>query len=121
MGALFSWWYSKGWAKQASGFGQYLKRVADFFSIPLLAKTLLQPFRQIGNESSTGSLNMILRAWLDKTVSRFIGFMVRSAMILLGSIWWLLSALGGLLWCLIWPLIPLLPLLGLAMSLGASS
>lgn len=116
VGALISWWYSTGWLGQVSRVRAYLARVADFFSIPLLLKTLFQPFRQIDSDSRGKSLDAALRAWADRTVSRFIGAMIRLVMIVLGSVWWVLSAVAGLVTCLVWPVLPVLPVVGVIFS-----
>ena len=116
VGALISWWYSTGWLGQMSRVRAYLARVADFFSIPLLLKTLFQPFRQIDSGSQGKSLDAVLRAWVDRTVSRFIGAMIRLFMIILGGVWWILSAVVGLFACLIWPILPVLPVVGVIFS-----
>jgi hypothetical protein len=117
--ALLKWWYSAGWADQLAGVFLKLQQAGDFFSIPLLLKTLFQPFRQIGTEQVRGALDVKVRAWVDRLMSRFIGAMVRLTMILLGIAWWLLWLLIGAMWLIIWPFLPVLPVVGLGLSLGA--
>lgn len=115
--ALISWWYSAGWRDQASLVGERLARVADRYSIELLAGSLFAPFRQIdAGGTARGSLEVKLRAWLDRQISRFIGALIRSVMIVAGIIAFLLSITFGVIWLVIWPFIPVLPVIGLVLA-----
>lgn len=114
--ALLGWWYGAGWQFQA---GEVLRRfdeLNDGFSIGLLLRTLFSPFRQISAGSVQGPLGVQLRAWVDRLVSRFIGALIRSAVIIAGLITMLLYGLVSLLLLMVWPLIPLLPFIGLFLS-----
>lgn len=111
--ALFSWWYTTAWKGVVSRLTMRLDRTLGFFSVGLLFRTLFDPFRQIAAAQVRGGLDVKMRAWMDRTFSRFIGAFMRSIFILLG----ILSALGvfvfGILQVLLWPLVPLLPLIAL--------
>ena len=110
--ALFQWWYGAGWVDQRSLLALRLDKIGDFFSIPLLVRTLFQPFRQISAETFNGPLNLQMRLWFDNLFSRFFGAFMRTFMIIIGGLWWLLNGLVGVLWLLLWPLFPALPLVG---------
>lgn len=112
--SLFSWWYSTGWRDQAKLFRERLSRVSDRFSITLLLGSFFAPFRQISAEGSYGrGLDAKFRAWLDKLISRGIGAMVRSALILTGAILLLGELVIGGLRLAIWPLLPAFPVIGI--------
>jgi len=116
---LLTWWYSAGWQR----FGQLLleKLVIseDFFSIDILLSTLFAPFKQISADyGSGGTLQMKIQAWFDKLFSRFIGAIIRAVLILVGVVWLLLQSVVDLMLMAMWPLIPLLPLIGLFVSIG---
>ncbi|MDO8335911.1 MAG: hypothetical protein Q7T74_03990 [Candidatus Saccharibacteria bacterium] len=116
---LLTWWYSAGWQR----FGQLLleKLVIseDFFSIDILLSTLFAPFKQISaNYGSGGTLQMKLQAWFDKLFSRFIGAIIRIVLIFIGALWLLIQVIVDAILMVIWPLIPLLPLIGLGVSFG---
>lgn len=110
--ALISWWYGAGWRDQVAVVGERLARVADRYSIELLAGSLFSPFRQIDAGSVRGGLDVQFRAWVDRLVSRFIGALIRSVMIIAGITAFLLSITLGVVWLAVWPLLPLLPLAG---------
>lgn len=117
--AFFSWWYGAGWQQEARLIGRAISRLSDTFSIGLLITTLFQPFRQISAGKVSGSLEVQFRAWLDRLISRFIGAMVRSTMIVIGMLAIGLTAALGALRLAFWPVLPFVPLLGLMlMTLG---
>ena len=109
---LLGWWYGPGWQQAARRVSVRLAGTADFFSIGLLLRTLFAPFRQISAGSVRGSLSVVLHAWLDKLISRLIGAMVRSAMIVTGVLILALQGLVGGLLIIGWLFVPLLPLVG---------
>lgn len=109
--ALFSWWYTTAWKGVASRLMQRLDHTLGFFSVGLLFRTLFDPFRQIAAGQVRGGIDAKFRAFADRTFSRFIGAFMRTLFILIG----LVSALGifvfGIVQMIVWPLIPLLPLI----------
>lgn len=117
--ALFSWWYTTAWRTMARRIQQRLNHALDFFSVGLLMRTLFDPFRQIAAVKGQGNVNVQFHAWLDRTFSRFVGAAVRGTFIFVGSIVALFILLLGFVQMLLWPLVPLLPviaLLGLLMG-----
>lgn len=115
--AFFSWWYGRGWQQEASFIGRTISRLADTFSIGLLAASLFAPFRQISVGKVNGPLGVQLRAWFDRLISRLIGAMVRSAMILTGIGVIGFAGLLGAVRLAVWPLLPLLPILGAVLTI----
>ena len=88
--------------------------MADSFSIGLLFKTLFQPFRQIS--ATDGRKTTAGEKIVDALVSRLVGFIVRIFIIIAGAISLILLAIGGVVLGLLWPAIPLMPLVGVAIS-----
>lgn len=109
--SFFSWWYGPGWTAQIKHLKNQLAAATDFFSIELLIGTLFSPFRQISAGRVNGPLGVIVQAWLDRIISRFIGAMVRSFMIILGLISLLSLAVLGIIRLIGWPVLPVLPLI----------
>lgn len=107
--ALFSWWYTAGWAQQAKRAVARLAGVLDFFSVGLLLKSLFAPFRQISVGRVQGSLDRQMRAWADRQISRGIGAMVRLAVILFGLLATVVMVIVSVVLLLLWPLVPLVP------------
>lgn len=90
--------------------------MADRYSIEQLAGSLFAPFRQLDTGPVGGALTVRLRAWVDRLVSRFIGAGIRLVMIVIGLIVFVVSSLFGLVWLAIWPLLPLLPVIGFGLT-----
>lgn len=106
---LFSWWYSAGWLRSVSAVRSSLASIYDYFSLDLLLRTLFSPFRQISAGSVRGPIGAQLRALVDNLISRVIGGIVRTIVIIVGSVTLLLSGVLGLLRIVLWPLVPVLP------------
>ena len=114
---LARWWYTTGWARLFGHIGQRASNVLAAFSVGLLARTLFDPFRQIAAGRSSGSLNDQTRAFADRTFSRFIGAFVRFMVIVIGLLAWLIVVLIGLVQAVLWPVVPLLPIVGLVLAM----
>lgn len=114
---ILSWWYGRGWALAARRVKGRLASLYDYFSIDLLLKTLFAPFRQISAGGVDGPLPVKLRAWFDKLLSRIIGSIVRLIIIIIGVAALLVTVLGGLVYLVVWAVMPLAPVLGLTMML----
>lgn len=115
--AFFSWWYGRGWRREADVVRRSVAKMADTFSIGLLFTSLFSPYRQISAGKVNGPLGVIIRAWFDRLISRFIGALVRSTMIIAGIIAIGATGVIGLLRLLAWPLLPLFPIVGAVVAL----
>jgi hypothetical protein len=114
---ILSWWYGPGWRGRAAIIRDRLDGTMDYFSIDLLLKTLFSPFRQISAGKTTGPLAVQMRAFFDRLISRMIGAMVRSAVILVGIVAIIISAIVGIVTLVIWAFVPLLPVIGVTLWL----
>ncbi|HVE80810.1 MAG TPA: hypothetical protein VNA68_01580 [Candidatus Dormibacteraeota bacterium] len=112
--AFLEWWYGRGWKLFAGKQLGSIKHLMLAFSVPLLARTLFAPWKQIISYSDD-SLAMNMRVLLDNTVSRVVGFGVRIivlfAAFLLSAIWLAVSLAGLILW-------PLLPIASIVLIIG---
>lgn len=115
--ALVSWWYGSGWLDQIGLIRERFSRVADRYSLSLLLRTFFSPFKQLDAYGGGDGLNARLKAWLDRLISRMIGAMIRSFMMVVGLIAIAIEALIAVLRLFVWPLIPLTPLIGLILVL----
>lgn len=116
---LLSWWYTAGWRQQMRLLGERLARAFDTFSIDLLVKTWFSPFRQISAGKVNGPIGVQLRAFADRLISRVVGGVIRTGVIIFGSIWLLVVALAGVVELLLWLVVPLFPVIGaLLMAIG---
>lgn len=110
--AFFSWWYIEGWHRQMTNVLQRIALLMDMFSIDLILRTLFSPFRQIDANKVNGPLNVQMHAFIDKTVSRLIGALVRLAVLVAGCISIVVGCVAGMVYLAMWPLVPVLPLVG---------
>lgn len=117
LASFLSWWYGAGWRWNAARVGHRLHRASEFFSLALLLKTLFSPYRQISAGGVRGNLTVQWRAFLDRTVSRFVGFFVRSILLIIGTLSLLGLTIGWMLWLLLWPVVPLLPVVMVALAI----
>lgn len=118
--AFFSWWYGAGWRHQAAVVSEQLAHLLDTFSFSLLLKTLFSPFRQISAGTVGGPLGVQLQAWFDRLVSRFIGAMVRVTMMIAGSVIIFGTLMFGVIRMGLWPVLPLVPFIVLALWWGGA-
>lgn len=119
---LLGWWYQSGWRDRRIMIKERLARARDYFSIDLLVRTWFAPFRQISADRVQGPVNVQIRAWFDRLISRIIGGIVRTIIMLIGIVWLVLQSLAGLIELLFWLLLPAFPVIGaIIMSLGWSS
>ena len=110
---IISWWYGQGWRGQLSRVRVRLAATIGFFSIGQLFSTLFSPFRQISAGQVSGPVGVQLRAFFDKTISRFIGAIVRLFTILAGVVILIFQAVFEAIILIIWLTLPAFPVIGL--------
>lgn len=110
---IMSWWYGDGWRGRAKMIAGRISRMNDYFSVGLLLSTLFSPFRQISAGSIDGPIGAQLRALGDKLISRMIGAIIRSFMIIFGLVVIVLQSIIGVIVLIFWLVIPLFPVIGL--------
>lgn len=112
---LLGWWYGAGLKDLSIKFNALFSSTSDFFSISLLAKNLFQPYRQtltVSNYKRTFGEKIT-----DALVSRTIGFLVRFFLILFGGVVLALEIFAMGLTYILWPFIPLLPVILVGLSI----
>jgi len=112
---FFVWWYGEGWRQQLKAVSDRIAKLLDTFSFRLILRTLFSPFRQISAGRVDGPIGVQIQAFVDRLISRFIGAIVRSAVLVSGLISIFASLVIGLLYIVFWPLIPILPVLGVVL------
>lgn len=114
---LLSWWYGAGWRQRTIIVRDRLASTIDYFSIDLLLKTLFAPYRQISAGRVDGPIGVKWRAFVDQLISRLIGAIMRTIVILVGFIVIVFFSVIGFMVLLLWGIVPLLPLLGIGMTM----
>jgi hypothetical protein len=115
---ILSWWYGPGWRERVSIMREHVVSTMDYFSIGLLLKTLFSPFRQISAGKVSGPLAVQMRAFFDGLISRMIGGMIRSVMVIVGIFAIVLNGVIGCIGLILWAFVPLLPIFGVVLWLS---
>lgn len=115
-GSLITWWYGLGWELQLHTVRDRLARWVDYFSFSIIIRTMFAPFRQISAGAMSGSLDVQFRDWLDRTISRGVGFVVRLFTLLFGGMFLVVLVLFSALQLIGWLVLPSLPALGIILS-----
>lgn len=114
---MFFWWYAKGWRVFISRAHVWFSSVTDFFSMDSLIRTLFKPYRQISaNNNGGGSLDLKFQMFIDRLVSRLIGFCSRLILLLTGCVIIVVCGILCLVCIVLWPFIPFLPIVGILLS-----
>ena len=114
---LISWWYIDGFKLFASKLWEKLGDTIDLFSISSLLKTLFAPYRQISANAGGDSIDDKILGFVDRLVSRFVGGVARLGIVIVGIITILIQAIGSILSLIIWPVLPLSPLLFIMLTI----
>lgn len=110
---LITWWYGDGWKKRVLIATERLSRLSDYFSITLLLGTLFAPFRQISSGGMQGNVAAQLRGFFDTLLSRVIGLVVRSFMILFGLLAIIFVSIWNAIVIVFWAVLPVMPVIAM--------
>lgn len=117
----FLWHYTRAFRDLLSIWTNFFWFVIHFFSIPLLLRTLLSPWKRVKEDLHQGSVEDFFAAIVVNIVTRIIGALVRLTIIVLGLISLVLLLVGLFLFLVFWILFPIviayLFLLGVALIL----
>lgn len=107
-GSYLIWHYTSAFADLLFLYRNFLWFIAHFFSFSTLLKTLISPWRRLG-ERYRGGFHP--SAWLETLLVNFfmrvIGLVFRLVLLGVGAVVWLLVLIGSLLFLVIWPFLPL--------------
>lgn len=94
---FWQWLYSEGLGQTAAIYQSLVLLTYDFFSISILLRTLFAPWRRDEVAPTTPSIQLIFQAFWNNLIARFIGAIVRTIVIIFGSIITIGVILGGAL------------------------
>ena len=116
---MFLWWYAHGWSVFIQKIKAAFANVVDFFSMSDLIRTLFQPFRQISaaSASADSSIDLKFHMFIDRLISRLIGFFSRLILLITGTIIIIISGIFSLILIILWPFIPLIPVAGIILAI----
>src|SRR6056297_2397581 len=116
----FVWHYTTAWLLLWGVWRNFLWFVIHFFSLPQLMRSWLAPFKRITEDRGDRyDLEDLASYVIIGFISRVIGALMRTIIILIGLIALVLTIVGGFVTYLLWALIPfiILGVLGMSISL----
>ena len=114
----FHWHYFKQSGTILLGWKNLLRFNLEFFSIPVLLRTFFWPWRKYEDSFAKGfDLMQVLEVITFNMMSRVIGILLRSILIVMGISLEIIIFFGGLIILTIWLTVPLLISAGLWLSL----
>jgi ABC-type multidrug transport system fused ATPase/permease subunit len=118
---FLQWWYSIGWMDFALRQVDRLRNLADFFSIGLLLRTFFSPFKLISAYSDdNANIQQQFAEFFDKLLSRIIGAFVRFFIIIFGIIAIVFTAAATGIMFLLWPILPLMPVISVILAIAGA-
>lgn len=116
----YTWWFTDGWSVFIGKVRALFSTITDFFSMNSLIRTLFKPFRQISADSAeaNSSLDLRFHMFVDRLVSRIIGFFSRFLLLLLGCIVIIISSIISFVLIILWPVIPFTPIIGIVLTVA---
>ncbi|MDO8663970.1 MAG: hypothetical protein Q7K44_00230 [Candidatus Liptonbacteria bacterium] len=102
------WHYTKAWQDIFRIIGNYLWFVDNFFSINLLLKTLLSPWRRLSIRGGKGTEDSFFGAFLINTIMRGVGFLIRSITILIGAVAVFMTIIFSFAFVIVWFFLPII-------------
>ena len=115
---FFTWWYSLGFVELLNKLSQLISGIWQKFSVPILLKTLFEPWRRI-IEDAGGSIQDKSRAFVDNLVSRFVGFSIRVIAIITALVLIIIASIMSVVLIVAWPLAPVLIPLSVIVGLAS--
>lgn len=105
-----AWHYTRAILDFFDLWKNFLWFVFQFFSIPLLLKTLFAPFKRLKEKGSgdVTDLEGFLEALVVNTIMRLVGFIFRSVVIVFGLLTYTVTLFAGIVAFFLWLLLPAL-------------
>lgn len=105
----FFWHYSDGIRNLISVLGNILGFIINFFSIPLLFRTLLAPWKRMDETENISILNHpgeYFSQVLVNIMMRFMGSVIRASIIVLGLVTYALTLIISAVILIVWLFMP---------------
>ena len=104
----FFLWYASSIRRTSQIVWLLMLKNLDYFSIPILLKTLFSPWKRDVISTKDLSLNEKFRIWIFNLMSRLIGAVIRLFTIFFGLFLTLFLFIFGLIVVMIWIIFPFL-------------
>ena len=117
------WHYTRGFAELFHVWMNFLWFIVNFFSIPQLLRSWISPWkRMVEDRGNTWNIEDLASFVIIGIISRIVGFIMRTVVILLGFTSLILTAILGFITYAFWVIAPLviIGLLGFGIALFIS-
>lgn len=104
---FWRWYYGEAIKDVLTGWKNYIIFSLNYFSIPLLLRTILNPWkRDITRKPRGFDVKKVFEYISFNLISRGIGFLVRFFTIIVGIIFFLLVLVFGFVFFIVWLILP---------------
>lgn len=107
------WYYTRAFRDIFAVWFNFMWFIVHFFSIPLLLRTLLAPWKRVTDESRPKSIEDFLATHLMNGMSRVLGALVRASVIACGVLCLLIGTLALFFMLALWTCLPVVSVVGL--------
>lgn len=110
---FWRWYYGEAIKNVLTAWRNFILFALNYFSIPLLLKTLFAPWKRDITKRPRGlNLKKFFEYLTFNLISRSVGFLVRIFMIVVGTAFLIITIVAGAVFFALWIILPLV-LLGL--------
>lgn len=114
---FFKWWFGPGWMNAFARIPQRVSQLAATLSMGILVGTLFEPWKQITSYSGPhSSMELKMRVFFDNIFARIVGFVIRAGVLVFGILASIFVFIFGLLLALLWPIVPVTPVVLMIMA-----
>lgn len=104
----FIWWYTTGYRQAWRKSLAIVSHLADFFSLETLIKSWFSPWKNDVESGHNLALSDQVKIWENNLVSRLVGFVVRSMVILVALMVIAAASIGIVIGLGLWLIVPAL-------------
>lgn len=106
--AYFTWHYSRAYRDTLATWFNFAWFITHFFSIPLLVRTLLSPWKRMTERPQKHNVQAVFESVIVNLLSRLVGFIIRATLILFGVLSLIVHSFGLVLFMVVWTFLPIL-------------
>ncbi|HBG81789.1 TPA: hypothetical protein DDW69_03020 [candidate division CPR2 bacterium] len=116
--SLLKWWYFESPKQFLTLAKMIARKIMDSLSISIILRTFFSPWKKVTSYKHNNSLEERVRALEDNAVSRLVGVVMRSAILILAALFIVFYIVTLMLGSIIWIIFPTLPIALAFYSLG---
>ena len=113
------WHYSAAYVDMMNVWWNYLWFVNHLFSVPDVLRSWFSPFKRLQEEKASIMLHPedFFGGLVVNLIMRIVGFIIRSALLMIAFVGFVIVLIGGVMFFVLWTILPILVILFLRSSL----